>query len=72
MRMTVEQLFREHEIYNVRVTKDIGHSFMASYDPDDYLNNIVDDIYGNGYKINTISARNHTIIFFVEEIDNDL
>jgi hypothetical protein len=66
MAMTIERLFREDEIYNVRVAN--GDHCIAAYEPNDYLSNIVADIYGNGYKIKNISAGNHTVVFFVEDI----
>jgi hypothetical protein len=66
--MTLMDLFREDEIYRARVLKYSTNDCIAAYDPEDYFNNIVADIYGNGYKIRAIEQGNHTVIFYVEDI----
>ena len=69
--MTLMNLFREDEIYRVGVFKHDTNECIAAYDPEDYFNNIVADIYGNGYKIREITTGNHTVIFYVEEINRE-
>lgn len=69
--MTVQELFREEVIYTVRIRKYDTNDSIAVYEPEDYFNNIVADIYGNGYKIRSITTGYHSVIFYVEEINHE-
>lgn len=69
--MTVQELFREDVIHIVRVSKYTTNDCVAVYEPEDYFNNIVANIYGNGYKIRAITTVYHSVIFYVEEIDHE-